>query len=308
MSTDKTVNIRDILNHPWKKLVLFQDLIKWDKTWASLDTLEDTEEAIKYYLSLTDFGPFNGGYLFVYGILQALILQQDALNNLVFALFGEKIDLKNKYPELYKIREHRNNSIGHPTKRGNDNSFHMIGRHSISKKGFALLSYYPNTGEETKLEDICILECIESQEKLLNKILSKTMDELKNELNKHKSKFKGDKIKDKIPNSFDYHVSKLYEHIYRDYPNVKMDFKIVNETFQNIKIEVERRYFKVDALNGLDHTIKILEYIINRLENTLIDNKIQDEYELLIFIDALKQNSKELFEMVEEIDKDFGYI
>ena len=197
MSIDKTVNIRDILNHPWKKIVLFQDLIKWDKTWASLDTLEDTEEAIKYYLSLTDFGPLNGGYLFTYGILQALNLQQDALNNLVFALFGEKIDLKNEYPELYKIREHRNNSIGHPTKRGNDNSFHMIGRYSISKKGFTLLSYYPKTGEETKLEEIYILECIKSQEKLLNKILTKTMDELKNELKKHKSKFKGDKIKDK---------------------------------------------------------------------------------------------------------------
>ena len=84
-----------------------------------------------------------------------------------------------------------------------------------------------------------------------------------------------------------------------------MDFKIVNETLQNIKIEVERRYFKIDALNGLDETIKILEYITNRLENTLIKNKIDDEYELIIFINALKQNSKELFEMVEEIDKDF---
>lgn len=206
MSTKLTKEIREILNHPWKRELLFQNRVKWNKIWASLDTFDDTQEAINHYVNLDRFGPYNGGYLYIYGVLQAINLQQDALNNLLTALFEKTIDWKTEYPELYKIREHRNDSIGHPTKRGNDKSFHMIGRSSISNDGFTLASYFPKTGDNSKFEKIKIFECIECQTKLLNQILSDAMGELTNEFKKHKKKFKGDKISSKIPKTYDYHI------------------------------------------------------------------------------------------------------
>ncbi len=305
MPTELTKKIRDILNHPWKRELLYQDRVKWNKIWASLDTFDDTHEAINYYSQLDKFGPYDGGYLYIYGVLQAINLQQDALNNLLSALFGKIIDWKIEYPELYKIREHRNDSIGHPTKRGNDNSFHMIGRSSISKDGFTLASYFPKAGEKSKFEEIIILECIESQSKLLKIILSDAMNELNNEFENHKKKFKGDKICSIIPNTYDYHISKLFEHAYGNDPLVQTNFKIVKETIELIKAEVEKRYLKISALQGLEDTLNMVEYIINRLERTLIQDKISDENELRIFIQSLRQNSEELFEMIRQIDFEF---
>lgn len=305
MPNNLSKEIRDILNHPWKRELLFQNKVKWNKIWASLDTFDDTQEAIDYYLKLDKFGPHNGGYLFIYGVLQAINLQQDALNNLHSALFDKKINWKIEYPELYKIREHRNDSIGHPTKRGDDKSFHMIGRNTISNRGFTLASYFPKSGDKSKFEDINVIECVKSQTELLKVILSNTMSKLTNEFKEHKNKFKGDKIRDVIPNTYDYHISKLFEHAYRDYPIVDTNFKMIKETIDKIKIEVEKRYFKINALQGLEDTLNLIQYILKRLETKLIKNKISDENELRIFIQSLRQNSKELFEMIDKIDSEF---
>jgi len=93
--------IRDLCNHPWKREVLFQDKVKWNKLWASMDVLEDSQIAIDDYSSLKEFDSNKKGYLYVYGILQALNLQQDSLRNLNISLFGEDINFKEQYPELY---------------------------------------------------------------------------------------------------------------------------------------------------------------------------------------------------------------
>ena len=306
MPTKLTTRIRNILNHPWKKELLFQDRVKWDKIWASLDTFDDTQEAIDYYKNIKDFDAYSGGYLYIYGVLQAINLQQDALNNLQNALFDKSIDWKSEYPDLFKIREHRNDSIGHPTNRGNNNSFHMIGRYSIKKQGFNLASYFPKTGSTSKYEEIDIIEGIRIQAELLEKILKNTMNQLENEFEKHKKKFEGTLISSTIPQSYDYHISKLFEHIYGNKPIIEVDFQVISDTIKNIRIEIEKRYLKLSALQGIEYTINLIEYILNRLEKTLIKNKIDDENELTIFIQSLRIHSNELFEMVQEIDEEFG--
>lgn len=298
-------NIRDLCNHPWKRELLFQDRIKWDKLWTSLDAIEDTQMAIDSYLNLEDFSANNGGYLFVYGVMQALNIQQDAANNLLSALFDKTINFKTEYPDLYEIREHRNNSIGHPTNRGNDKSFHFIGRASIKKNGFTLASYYPKTGETSKFENINIIHCIEIQDNLIKNILTETMEKLESDFQKHKNKFKGNKLADFIHDDFHYEFSKLYKNVGHDYPLASMNFDIIFEGYNKVKEGIKERYFSIEALQGVQYTTQKLDYIFNRLKRDLIDNKISDEFELSIFIDALESNFKELQEMIDEIDKEF---
>lgn len=86
---------------------------------------------------------------------------------------------------------------------------------------------------------------------------------------------------------------------------VENNFNIVKETIETIKKEVEKRYFKISALQGLEDTLNLIEYVINRLKTTLINDKISDENELRIFIRSLRQNSEELFEMIDKIDSEF---
>ena len=101
--TDLLETIRVLCNHPWRKQQLLNDKINWEKLWASMDAIEDTQLAINSYLELDTFNGYNGGYLYIYGLLQALNIQQDAVNNLSISLFNPPIDYKIEYPKLYEI-------------------------------------------------------------------------------------------------------------------------------------------------------------------------------------------------------------
>lgn len=302
----KISNIRNYINHPWKLECLFRDKIAWEKLCSSLDTIQDTQEAISFYTQLSEFDANSGGYLYVYGIMQALNLQQDAINNLGESLFNNKINWKQEYPTLYAIREQRNNSVGHPTKRGNNESFHMIARYSINKISFRMSSYYPKTGNKTNFEEVNVLDCIEIQENIVAKILDQTIKKLEEEYQLHKMKFKNKRISDLIPATFDYHVSKLFEHCFRDYPLAEEHFNIILETILNIEKEIEERYLSISALEGVEDELNIIKYILKRLQKTLIESKISDEMELRIFVQSLRRNCDELFDMIKEIDLEFS--
>lgn len=305
MIEDLFSEIRELCNHPWKSELLLQDRLKWNKLWASMDVIEDSQIAIRDYINLPQFSSDENGYLYIYGILQALNLQQDSIRNLNIALFNQDINFKKEYPELYFIRENRNNSIGHPTDRMNGKSFHHISRRSIKKDGFKMLSYFPKTGEKSKFSNINILQCIEKQEILLNKILKNIMKKLETDFDNHKKKFKNDKILDLIPPTLGYHFSKLYENINRDYDLIEINFESILEIYENIKSKIIERYSSLSALIGIEVTTERLDYLFHRLNRDLIENKIEDKLELEIFINALKHQFNDLKSMIIEIDQEF---
>ncbi|MFV8354950.1 hypothetical protein ACNQGB_02045 [Flavobacterium sp. XS1P32] len=298
--------IREICNHPWKRELLFQDKIIWNRLWTSLDVIEDSQIAIDDYTNLSEFSSNEKGYLYVYGILQALYLQQDALCNLNKALFEQSIDFKINYPELYNIREIRNNSIGHPTDRGNGKSFHGISRMTIQKKGFQIMSSFPKTGEEDEFTDINVLSCIETQGGLFKVILNNTTEKLKSEFDSHMNKFKEKKLIDIVPTKIDYHFSKLYEDCRDYFPLVKINFEMIFKIYNSIKQGIVERYSSLSALPGIELNTKMLDYLFDRLNRDLIKDRIEDEIELQIFIDALKSHFDELKSMIIEIDEEFS--
>src|SRR6185437_4035424 len=85
-------------------------------------------------------------YLTIYGLFQALILQQDASRHLC-----EALNIPFEVNPLLDIRDIRNSAVGHPTKRdrGKPATHSFISRSSMSKKGFQLHSYTRN-GDGTK--------------------------------------------------------------------------------------------------------------------------------------------------------------
>lgn len=277
--------IRDFCNHPWKMGLLFQDRTKLNKLWASLDAIENSQLAIDYYVEIPEFAAFSGGYLNVYGLMQALFIQQDALSSLSIVLFDKIIDFQADYPELSNIRNIRNDSIGHPTGRGNPNkSFHYIGRDSLNKSQFSLVSFFPKDKKDVKIENIKTLELIRTQERLIQNILEKTMANLQLDFENHKNKFKDQKLYDLIEDGFHYEFSKLYEHIGKDYPPVRGCFMIIKEAYDKIKIGIIERYFTLESLTGVADTVKTLDYILSRIERDLLIHKISDEIELHILL------------------------
>ena len=222
--------IRDLINSPWKRDILLKNETSWSKLCASLDTIEDVEIAIKEYKTIKD-----GTYLIFYGLLQGLFLQQGAIFNLNDALFGKKINFKTDYPDLFEIREIRNDSVGHPTNRKNS-SFHVINRAALAKKHAQIIDYIPNGTPKT--QNLDLYKIIEDQCTFIEKILKKVEEKLIKEYKNHKMKFKNKKLIDLIPSTFDYYISKIYE----GGEFGKIHLRMILEIYNKIKKGVGERY------------------------------------------------------------------
>ncbi len=115
----------------------------------ALDTLVHTSLALQYVQeeglgrASLRVGP-GRQYLHVYGTLQAMFVQQDAIRDLWQIVIGRPIDVSG-LPVWAHVREWRNRLVGHPMARGGGASlvrskFCMF---STSPNGFAAQSYRP---------------------------------------------------------------------------------------------------------------------------------------------------------------------
>jgi len=259
--TDREHRIRDLVNDPWQRELIFTDKVKWNKVCSCMDVIGDSQMAISDYLKLPEFSASNGGYLYLYGLLQAFFLQQDAVNHLSIALFDEEINWKRDFAELYEIRELRNDAIGHPTNR-NNKSLHFITRYSLTKNFFQLSSHFPSEGR-MDMRSIYITELLEKQEKSIISILDKAIIMMEENLKNHKKKFSDKKLIDIIPDSWGYYVSKVYEGIYSNHPLAEMHFRLILDVYENLKKGIVERYESISVLIGVQDEVRKIDYIAN---------------------------------------------
>lgn len=88
---------------------------KWNMLCVSMDTLGDTCEALLNFESEGIEGNFGEKYLRLYGILQGVFLQQDAIKYLCKSLgqtFPQKLEQGSS--NWKTIRNLRNLTVGHP--------------------------------------------------------------------------------------------------------------------------------------------------------------------------------------------------
>jgi len=194
------------------------------KIRSSLYVIEDAQSAIDYYYNKV-FGKSKAEiYLAIYGVLQALFIQQDAINNLseIFKVFTDKI--WKKYPKLKEIRDIRNDSTGHPTNR-NNKSFHFISQTSVNKNGFLLLSYKEG---KSKTKHVKIKGVIKGQKEIIFKILSAIINKLDQDEKKHKEKFKMEKLEELFPQNLYRYFYNIYEGL-ENPDNIPFSIMRINE-------------------------------------------------------------------------------
>lgn len=78
--------IREFINNGRKQSALLKDLTIWNKLCSSLDVIGDTQLAIQAHSQLKNIKGDGASYLIIYGTLQAMLLQQDALKHISDAL------------------------------------------------------------------------------------------------------------------------------------------------------------------------------------------------------------------------------
>lgn len=148
-------NIREIINRndiEFRRIYFKDHNDEWNILCASMDTIGDTTLAINDFQE-KGIGKANGErYLRLYGLLQAVFLQQDAIKFL-YEVIQTSFDTSNvlkawgshSMKSWEELRRYRNLSSGHPIEnktfeRGKTKRA-MISRITISQKGFQLLIF-----------------------------------------------------------------------------------------------------------------------------------------------------------------------
>lgn len=130
-------SIRNFINTGCHQAELLDRSETWNQICNSLDVIGDTALSIEDDLS--EPYPTSDGlkYIFTYGILQSLFLQQDAVRHLSEAFKLPYTPSEN----LAKIRGIRNASIGHPSKQqvNKQKVYNYISRITLAKGGFTLM-------------------------------------------------------------------------------------------------------------------------------------------------------------------------
>lgn len=296
--------IRDLINSPRKQYSLLQDLALWNQLCSSLDVIGDTELAIESYFK--DAFPKNSGskYLLIYGILQCLFLQQDAVKHMaeVLGLQFEKDSL------LTRIREIRNKSIGHPTKKenGKDISSHFIVRYSINKNGFTLMSV---AGNNSQFLDVDISGLISTQKEIHINALEEIIKKLVKEERMHKERFKDEKLIKIFPQTLDYHFQKVSEGIHSHSKRVisKINLGTINSVFVNFKESLNKRGI-VPSYDAIAYEIKETEYPLTELNNFFEtpENCYLNDKSAYIFNHFLRDKFNLLKELAKELDEKYS--
>ncbi len=275
---------------------------------SSLDVIGDTEEAITAF-EAKEFGDSTAVYyLTVYGLLQAMYVQQDAVDNLCESLaISEKI---NNYPILLEIRRIRNDAVGHPTKRAKTKSkpisYHYISRASLGPAGFSIFSFYIDGTSEHR--DINIPRWVAEQRKYISSILFTLTGRLEAEEKAHKEKFRMEKLVNLLPHGMSYEFEKVFDGILTT-SNRKIGaicLKLIHDRYNKL-IEKLKERGEYPANDVFIHGIDDVLYPIRKLESFFEDGEKStlSEKDAYIFASFLSNKHSYILELLGEIDQEY---
>jgi hypothetical protein len=156
---------------------LQRELPHWNQMRSALDTLRQTHRAIEAYNRANSGLKEDERYLAIYGLLQALVVQQDALCHLAEALQLRPVRL-NRHRRLEEIRNIRNWTVGHPTKADRHlvPSHHAIRRPKLGRGGFAMYSAFDDG--RTQYTYVPLPQLARLQRRVVSRLLRDMMAEL----------------------------------------------------------------------------------------------------------------------------------
>lgn len=248
---DLSRSVREAIFHSNLEQLFFACNAERYQIASCLDTIDDAQFAIDEYLLL----PYSATwaekgkiYLAVYGVFQAMYLQQDALRYLADAV-GYPFELE-KYAGLSEVRRIRNQIFGHPTKfgRGKKTSFYAISRHSLTLVKFKVLGYDLEDRREMRTVDIKLT--ISKNEKFVRQALIDLNRKLAKSIREHKAKF-------------------------RNEPLSRMFSELPSRLFENVKAGIMKSA-GIDQDKAIS-SINIINELLNALSRALIDRRTSPE-------------------------------
>ena len=305
--SDLEDKIRDFINGHRKQYGLLKDLAAWNMLCSCLDVIGDTELAIESYLKTPEPTDDGSKYLLVYGILQTLFVQQDAVKNLTSAL---SIPYE---PDsaLLEIRGTRNDAVGHPTKRGGGrgDSFSFIVKMQLSIRSFQIF--------KTVLEDdrpfisipVDIPDLIQKQQNLLGNVLNLVVEKLKLEEQEHRSKYMDKKLTALLPATLGYAFGAILESINGSKPFELgvIHIREIDRAINGLKIALAE-IGELESSDGFQYELEQVDYPLKELIGYFEkpNNSYLNQKSAYIFSHFLKAKVGELKAMAKDIDEEYS--
>jgi len=300
---DLEESVRKHINTTRYQNDLLSDSDNWNQICSSLDTIGDTLYSQQDYLEEEYPASVGLKYIFTYGLMQALFIQQDAMNHLSEA-FGIKFELTDR---LKEIRSLRNASIGHPTKNKSKGLtyYNYISRMTLSKAGFTLMRSYDQGSNE--FIDIDIYSLIHDQLKDIEESYKLLDEKLKEADRVHREKYKDNLLADIFHSSMSYTFSKVAEGIHSPHgSNVVFALSMLNsiqETYQRFEASLSERwdlneYTKYD-LDEYNHALRKLERYLK------VDDPDMSEADARIYHFYVREQHNHFEQIAKEIDEDY---
>lgn len=177
---------------------LRRDIAKWNQFRSSLDAIRQTHRAIEAYNHSNGDLNEDQRYLAIYGLLQALVVQQDAMCHLAEALGTKPVHMA-RHKRLEEIRNIRNWTVGHPTKidRYETRSHHAIQRPQLGRGGFSLYSAFDDGREQYTY--VPMMQLARLQRRVVSSVLREMLVELNSRKQQKQEKRKKQSVAARIP-------------------------------------------------------------------------------------------------------------
>lgn len=254
---------------------------KWVGITASIDVLEDSSWAIEYYVENDYPSNMKGKYLYTYGLLQALFVQQDAADNIYKVFFDEKIKWKDEYPEAYAVREMRNDVTGHPLNRDNHFFIYLV-QMDMEKDS---ISYLKDDVDSKKHQSVNVnlMGSIEDSAKCVNHILSKVLEKLDSEHKAYINAHKNVKMV-KFFQGLSYASEKI---ICQDPVMGDFHYESTKDMVKKCREELVKRYGSENAIEAYKYTFNEIDELYDLIDNEIPQSNVSKKDDVIY---RLKEN------------------
>ena len=187
--------IQDLIDEPHMKHSLNRGSTSYLMFQSCIGAIKITGMALESYLKRdADSSDVGVEFLNMFGVFQALYVQQDAVRNLHVALnISYTMD-----PSIEKIRDIRHDAAGHPTNRGGKKAFNFFNVWNFEVHGLELITGYSSekAGEIRipKRTLIRLSHFIDTQKSVFTEVLDNVIETLKEEQVAHRKKFDGNTL------------------------------------------------------------------------------------------------------------------
>lgn len=290
--------VRDLMNQPRRATALRADTPRWNMVCSALDTIGDTQLAIREYLAGRISSTTNGEtYLAIYGILQILYVQQDAVRDL-----GRAVDIPVELPaELRRIRNIRNAATGHPTNHQNQFS-NTINRNAMSVSGFELARH--SSDASVSMEWIDLAPLARQQDDLVEALLEEVALKLEDDERNHRAEWRKKLLAPKMREGALYAFEKLGAG-FRGDPMGDWGLEAVKNRVDGFEQALKERGL-AGGLMGIEDTLKELAYPLQRLEEHFSGTgSVLSPEDAVVFVHYVRAKFDELCEMADEVDAQY---